>query len=130
MYSRCVLAALTLLLCARPLHAGVISTIAVQGSIAGGATSGNTQPGNTKDGTSDPFSLTAAGDESIANGTLMGTMGSLTEKSHACSGPPIASPGGSGNATTRSTVNYAETFNIFSDTLPTGTPVTITLKVG
>ncbi|MDB5290499.1 MAG: hypothetical protein JWL69_1740 [Phycisphaerales bacterium] len=129
MKTACLLAALTLLLCVRPVHAAVTSTIAVQGSISGGGTSVFTKPGNTKDGTSDPFALRSLGDESIANATLMGTTGSLMENAHACSGPPIGNPAGSGNANTRSTVNYAETFSIVSNTLPDGTPVTITLKV-
>ncbi len=106
-----------------------MSTIAVEGAISGGATTGNFMPGNTKDGTTAPFVLKSAGDESIANGTLMGTAGALTSNAHACSGPPIGNPAGSGNASTRSTVNYAETFNIVSSTLPNGTPVTIDLKV-
>jgi hypothetical protein len=130
MNSRCVLAAaLALLVCAPAVRASVTSTIAVQGSISGGGTSGNTQPGGTKDGASDPFALRSAGDESIASATLAGTAGSLMENAHACSGPPIGNPDGSGNASTRSTVNYFETFTIVSDSLPPGTPVTINLKV-
>jgi hypothetical protein len=124
-----VLAAFTLFLCARPVHSAVTSTIAVQGSISGGGTSVLTKPSNTKDGASEPFALRSAGDESIASATLMGTAGSLMESAHACSGPPIGNPAGSGNANTRSTVNYFETFSIVSDSLPPGTPVTINLKV-
>jgi hypothetical protein len=125
----CLLAALTVLLCVRPVHAAVTSTIAVQGSISGGGTSVFTKPSNTKDGATDPFALRSLGDESVANATLMGTAGALTENAHACSGPPLGNPAGSGNANTRSTLNYAETFSIVSSTLPVGTPVTITLKV-
>jgi hypothetical protein len=130
MNSRCVLAAaLALFLCAPPVQSAVTSTIAVQGSISGGGTSVLTKPGNTKDGASDPFVLKSFGDESIASATLLGTTGSLTESAHACSGPPIGNPAGSGNASTRATVNYFETFTIVSDSLPPGTPVTINLKV-
>src|SRR4051794_12741785 len=129
MNKRCVLAALALFLCAPPVRATVTSTIAVQGSISGGGTSVLIKPSNTKDGGSDPFALRSAGDELIATAVLAGTAGSLMESSHACSGPPIGNPEGSGNANTRATVNYFETFTIVSDSLPPGFPVTINLKV-
>jgi hypothetical protein len=84
-------------------------------------------PSNTKDGTTDPITLILAGDEAISSASLKGTSGSLTLAAHGCSGPNPGLPTGTANS--NSYADYFERFVVRSDTLPNGTPVTITFKL-
>src|SRR5688572_29744501 len=127
--SRSLVRSLTLVLfvSALPAEGAIFSLIQTRGEIATEPSQTHVIPSNVKDGSAEPMMLDAAGDDAIASASLMGTDGFLMLNSHACSGPALGGPGGT--ASTTSNVNYFEDFVIQSDTLPVGTPVTITFKL-
>lgn len=106
---------------------GAITQIQTSGKVLNSDYVTNVLPTNTKDGAADPLNLNIANDEAIASAMLSGTTGSLTLNSHACSGPVPGLPAGQANSNSK--VVYFENFVIHSDTLPPGTPVSITFKL-
>lgn len=71
--------------------------------------------------------LSFQGDEALSVLSLQGSNGIMTLSEHACSGPPIGSSAGRGNAS--GVLNYEEHFTISSTTLSAGTPVTIAVRL-
>ena len=68
---------------------------------------------------------TPNGDDASSSGVLNGPAGMATINVHGCSGPPF--PGQAGYASGGAYLDFADTYQITSDTLPIGTPVFISL---
>ena len=71
--------------------------------------------------------LSFQGDDALSVLSLQGSNGIMTLSEHACSGPPIGSSAGRGNAS--GVLNYSESFTVSSTTLSAGTPVTIAVRI-
>ncbi|MBI3838348.1 MAG: PEP-CTERM sorting domain-containing protein [Planctomycetia bacterium] len=121
-FAGCAALIIGILLCPAPAPAGMVSQSV---TAFGGGGVGTDQLNVTVSSLLPLILQTENKDEAFAQGVLNGPAGTATINVHACSSPPNPGPGGTAGANV--VLDFADTYQITSTTLPIGTPVFVTL---